>query len=197
MPLETREITRADILEIEDYAARRRELKQRIIEIKKNRWVPVGPDASFYFESYDTMWMQIQEMLYIEKGGEAQVIDELAAYNPLVPKGRELVATMMFEIEDETRRARELGRRGGIEHMVTMRVGEQIIAAVPDEDADRTNAAGKTSAVHFFHFPFTDQQVDLFRDPDVEVVISFSHENYTHMAGVTRAARTALASDFS
>ena len=93
------EIGRADILPMEDYAARRAELKREISGIKRNRRIEVGPFATFYFESYRTMWHQIHEMLYIEKGGEDQIAGELGAYNPLIPKGRELVATVMFEID--------------------------------------------------------------------------------------------------
>lgn len=196
MSVETREITRDDLLAPEEYATQRQDLKRKIIDSKKNRRVQVGPDATFYFESYDTMWMQIQEMLHIEKGGEAQISDELAAYNPLVPKGRELVATMMFEIEDEALRGRLLRQRGGAEHTVTLKIGEQVIHAVPDEDVERTNASGKTSAVHFFHFSFSDEQVERFRDMDVEVVLGFGHENYAHMAMMPRAVREALVMDF-
>lgn len=197
MPAEARLITRDDILAPDEYAARRADLKRRNIELKKNRRVAVGPDAAFYFENYDTMWMQIQEMLHIEKGGEDQISDELAAYNPLVPNGRELVATMMFEIVDEVRRGELLGQRGGIEHTVTLSVGDQVVRAVPEGDVARTNARGKTSAVHFFHFPFTDQQVTVFKDPDAKAVLGFGHENYTHMAGIPRAVRDALGKDFA
>ncbi len=136
MPAEMREITRADILAPEAYISQRCDLKQRIIGIKKNRRIAVGPDAIFYFENYDTMWMQIQEILHIEKGGEQQIMDELSAYNPLVPNGRELVATMMFEIEDERRRARELNRRGGVEHTVTLKISDQTVAAVLEDDVE-------------------------------------------------------------
>lgn len=197
MPLSTREITREDLLAPADYAAQRRELKSRIIDVKRDRRVQVGPDATFFFENYDTMWMQIQEMLYIEKGGDAQIADELAAYNPLVPKGRELVATMMFEIEDEIRRDRLLRQRGGVENTAIFKLGGQIIHAIPESDVERTNASGKTSSVHFFHFPFTDTQVDQFRDQDVEVALGFEHENYAHLAVVPKAVRSALAQDFS
>ena len=73
---------------------------RKIAAIKRNRRVEVGPYVTFYFESYDTMWLQVQEMVYIEKGGAAQLPDELAAYNPLIPKGTELTATFMIEIDD-------------------------------------------------------------------------------------------------
>src|SRR5690606_12633858 len=97
---------------------------------------------------------QIQEMLYIERGGDAQLTDELAAYNPLIPQGRELVATFMIEIEDEARRRRILAKLGGIEKTITLEIDGAAIQAVPEADQERTTATGKTSSVHFLHFPF-------------------------------------------
>src|SRR5947199_5191967 len=115
MPATQRRITPADIIAYEKYAAERAQFRKNIIPMKQKRRVQVGPFATFYFEKYDTMWLQVQEMLHIEKGGEAQLRDELEAYNPLIPQGRELVATVMFEIEDPARRARELARLGDVE----------------------------------------------------------------------------------
>ena len=117
-----REITRSDILAMEDFAAIRQSRRAEISAIKRHRRAAIGPDATIYFESYDTMWWQIHEMLYIEKGGEAQIADELAAFNPLIPKGRELVATLMFEIDDPARRAHLLNKLGGVENCVTITV---------------------------------------------------------------------------
>ena len=99
-------------------------------EIKKDRRLEVGPFATFYFECYDTMLHQVQEMLFIEKGGEEQIEDELAAYNPLIPQGSELVATVMFEIDDPVRRARVLGMLGGVEDKAFIRVGGDTIRGV-------------------------------------------------------------------
>src|SRR6185437_1915776 len=101
---EKRRITRADIMPLADYTRERAERRRRITEVKRKRRVAVGPFATFYFENYETMWQQIHEMLYIEKGGEEQIEDELRAYNPLIPQGNELVATVMFEIDDAVRR---------------------------------------------------------------------------------------------
>ena len=98
------EITRADILAMADYVRERKERRRALVEVKKHRRLEVGPVCSFYFENFETMWNQIHEMLFIEKGGEAQIADELSAYNPLIPKGCELVATVMFEIDDPVRR---------------------------------------------------------------------------------------------
>ena len=95
-----RRITPADILCDADYVAQRNDLRSRAIAMKKNRRVEVGPFATFYFENYETMWLQVQEMLRIEKGGAEQLAGELEAYNPLIPQGQELIATLMLEIED-------------------------------------------------------------------------------------------------
>ena len=107
------EITRDDIMDMAEYGAIRKERRREMIAKKKQRRVAIGPDAHAHFEDYDSMWLQVHEMLYIEKGGEDQLVDELAAYNPLIPKGRELVCTVLFEIDDPVRRARVLAGLGG------------------------------------------------------------------------------------
>ena len=191
-----KEITRADILPFDEYAASRRERKKALTEMKKNRRMEVGPHATFYFESYETMWNQIHEMLYIERGGENQIPDELVAYNPLIPQGRELVATVMFEIGDADRRAKVLANLGGVEETISITVGGDKIRGVAETDVDRTTDDGKASSVQFVHFPFTDAQVDAFRQSEADVIVGFSHENYSHMAGMTGAVRAALAKDF-
>ncbi len=190
------EITRADILPMADYVRTRKELRRALVDAKKNRRLEVGPVCSFYFENYQTMWNQIHEMLFIEKGGEAQIADELSAYNPLIPKGRELVATVMFEIDDPARRGALLAKLGGIEETAFIRIGGETIAGVPEIDVDRTSAAGKASAVQFLHFPFSDAQVANFREEGAEIVLGFSHPEYAHMAVLPAPVRQALAGDF-
>ncbi len=190
------EITQDDILPMADYAKVRKDRRAAVTAVKKNRRMEVGPVATFYFENYDTMWHQVHEMLFIEKGGEAQIPDELAAYNPLIPKGNELVATVMFEIDDPVRRANVLGRLGGVEETVTIRFDDEEVAGVPEEDVDRTTADGKASSVQFIHFPFTHEQVDKFKTPDTQVIVGIGHENYAHMAVMPEATRAALAKDF-
>jgi len=166
-------------------------------DIKKHRRVAIGPHAAFYFENYDTMWRQIHEMLYIEKGGEAQIPDELAAYNPLIPKGRELVATLMFEIDDEALRKRVLGRLGGVEETVFIKFGGYEIIATAETDVDRTTAAGKASSVQFLHFNFTDEQAAAFKAFEGDVMLGIKHENYPHMTLLPAATKAALESDFA
>ena len=190
------EITRADIMDMEAYGEIRRARREEISAIKGDRRVEVGPFAAFYFENYDTMWYQIHEMLYIEKGGEAQIGDELSAYNPLIPDGGELVTTLMFEIEDEDRRKRELGRLGGVEGNVSLTVGGETIGAVAEKDVERSKPDGRTSSVHFLHFPFTPAQVASFKTEGARVVLAIGHEHYAHMAVLPERVRAALAADF-
>ena len=196
MPSRT-EITRADILPLEEFAKIRKEKRQALVGVKKNRRIEVGPVATFYFENYDTMWWQIHEMLFIEKGGEDQIPDELSAYNPLIPKGRELVCTIMFEIDEPVRRAIFLARLGGVEETVFLEFAGETVAGVPEADIDRTSEEGKASSVQFVHFPFTDGQVEKFRTKGTQVVIGFRHPQYAHMAIMPDTVREALAADFS
>lgn len=189
-------LTRADILPLDEYAKVRRQRRSEISEIKKRRRVEVGPFATFYFENFDTMWQQVQEMLYIEKGGEAQIEDELDAYNPLIPQGRELVATVMFEIDDPARRARELTRLGGIEDHVFIEIGGKRIRGQSDPTRENTNPDGKASSVQFLRFPFPSEQIAAFKTPDARVLVGFDHPNYGHIAIMPEPVRAALSEDF-
>jgi hypothetical protein len=191
-----RRITRADIMPLEEYSAQRKERRRKVTELKRDRRVAVGPDATFYFESYDTMWHQVHEMLFIEKGGEDQIEDELRAYNPLIPNGHELIATLMFEIEDPARRARFLSGLGGVEETVTLEFAGETVAAVPEADVDRTTADGKASSVQFLHFPFTAGQIEKFKKPGAKVTVAIAHAKYGHAAVLPETVRQALARDF-
>ena len=190
------QLTREDILPSPEYAAMRSEQRKRITEIKRRRRVDVGPFATFYFENYETMRHQVQEMLHIERGGDAQIEDELAAYNPLVPQGKELVATVMFEIDDPARRASVLASLGGIEHRVFLDVTGERIRGEPDPTRENTSPEGKASSVQFLRFPFTGDQIVRFKTPGARVIAGFDHPNYGHMAVVLEPVRSALAEDF-
>jgi hypothetical protein len=197
MPANLRQVTPADLMPDADYAKVRRERRAELLPAKRLRRVPLGPVCTFYFESYETMLFQIQEMLLTEKGGAAQVPDELAAYNPLIPQGSELVATVMFEIEDPVRREAILARLGGVDDQFFLQVGGARILGLPEGDIERTREDGKTSSVHFLRFPLTPDQVAVFRDPGTEIMIGCAHEAYTHLAGLTPATRAELAKDFA
>lgn len=191
-----KEITRSDILPMETYSVERRELRRDLVEKKKFRRQEIGPVCTFYFENYETMWAQIHEMLYIEKGGEEQIDDELSAYNPLIPQGRELVATVMFEIDDPLRRKTFLAKLGGIEETAFFEIDGEKVIGKPEEDVDRTTADGKASAVQFIHFNFSEAQVAAFKKPDTRVILGFDHPAYSHMTILSEDVRAALAKDF-
>ena len=190
------ELTPADILPNAEYAKVRAESRQRVKEHKRNRRVDVGPIVTFYFESYDTMWLQVQEMVFIEKGGPEQVPGELTAYNPLIPKGRELVATFMIEIPDAEHRRHILGTLGGIEEQVFISVGGERVKAIAETDQDRSTAEGKASSVQFVHFLFTDAQAEAFKASGTEVILGITHPEYNHMAVLSETVRAELAGDF-
>ena len=196
MPKEKREIEKKDIIPLDVYTKKRKELRKSIVELKKDRRISLGPYATFYFENYETMLAQVQEMLYIEKGGDEQLRDELAAYNPLIPTGNELIATLMFEIDNPVSRSAFLSKVGGIEENVFMKIGNEIIKAIPEEDVDRTSADGKASSVQFVHFKFNDQQIEKFRLKSSNIEIGIDHNEYSHTTRLNEVAVKSLSQDF-
>jgi len=191
-----REVKKSDLMPLEEYSKKRKEIRKEIVNYKKNRRVSLGPHANFYFESYKTMKAQIQEMLYIEKGGDEQIKDELTAYNPLIPNGNELVATLMFEIDNPVLRLDFLNKVGGIEEKVYMKVGNEKIIATPEKDLDRTSDEGKASSVQFIHFNFSEQQIKNFKDIEKEIIIGIDHNLYNHMSKISEETRKSLSEDF-
>jgi hypothetical protein len=196
MPEALRHITPEDLLPDAEFAKVRRERRAALLPVKRLRRVELGPVCTFYFESFETMLFQVQEMLLTEKGGPAQLPDELAAYNPLIPQGNELVATVMFEIADEARRTALLSRLGGAEDCFFLQVAGDRIGGVPEGDIERTREDGKTSSVHFLHFPLTEAQKAVFRDPATTILVGCDHEHYAHMAALSPATRAELSRDF-
>jgi hypothetical protein len=197
MSKNNRKIEKSDLLATEIYEKDRKEIRKKLVEFKKRRRVALGPYATFYFESFETMLAQVQEMLHIEKGGDAQLEDELIAYNPLVPNGKELTATLMFEIDNPITRATFLGNVGGIEEKVFMKVDGEIIKAAPEEDVDRTSAKGKASSVQFLHFKFNESQIKKFKSFLLEIEIGINHEKYSHTTKLPSLTIESLAADFN
>jgi hypothetical protein len=191
------QLTPGDILDMDAYNEIRATRRAEIVAKKKLRRLAVGPYATFYFESYETMWYQVQEMLRIEKGGDAQLKDELEAYNPLIPNGHELVATVMFEIDNPDIRTAFLSGLGGVEENMTLEIDGEAIVAVPEQDVDRTNADGKASSVQFVHFNFSDDQIAKFKNQDTRVTVGISHPKYGHMTVLSDDSQAALAEDFA
>ena len=197
MPKNKKEILQDDVMPLETYIKKRKELRKNIVEFKKYRRISLGPYATFYFESYETMLAQVQEMLYIEKGGDEQLKDELTAYNPLIPNGKELIATLMFEIDNPVSRAAFLSKVGGIENTVFMKINGDFIKAVPEEDVDRTSADGKASSVQFIHFKLSDHQIENFRSGLSQVELGINHDEYSHTTKLTDKTLKSLSADFN
>ena len=197
MPAAQRRITPEDLLPDVEFAQRRKAWRAELLPMKRLRRIDLGPYCTWYFENYDTMLFQVQEMLLIEKGGAAQVPDELAAYNPLIPTGAELVATIMFEIDDPVRREAVLARMGGVEDGFYVSVGGERVLGVAEGDVERTRDDGKTSSVHFLRFPLKPEHIARFRDPGTEIAIGCAHERYSHQAGLSPATRAELSRDFA
>ena len=197
MPREKREIQKNDIMPLDIYTKQRKGLRKNILEFKKNRRVSLGPYATFYFESYETMLAQVQEMLYIEKGGDEQLKDELSAYNPLIPDGKELIATLMFEIDNPVSRAAFLSKVGGIENNVFLMIDGEKVKAVPEEDVDRTSSEGKASSVQFIHFKLNESQIKKFKLCSHNIEIGIDHKEYFHTTKLSNITMKSLSADFN
>ena len=196
MSKEKRQIEKKDLISADIYEKNRKQIRKDLVEFKKDRRIALGPYATFYFESFETMVAQVQEMLHIEKGGDEQLKDELIAYNPLVPSGKELIATLMFEIDNPTSRAKFLGKVGGIEEKVFMKINNEIVKAVPEEDVDRTSAEGKASSVQFIHFILNEDQVSKFKSDSVTIELGINHKEYTHTTRLAENSVKSLCADF-
>ncbi|MDA7459781.1 DUF3501 family protein [Candidatus Pelagibacter ubique] len=196
MSKEKRQIEKEDLLPSDVYAKSRKQIRKDLVEFKKDRRIALGPYATFYFESFETMVAQVQEMLHIEKGGDEQLKDELIAYNPLVPSGKELIATLMFEIDNPISRAKFLGKVGGIEEKVFMKINNEIVKAVPEADVDRTSAEGKASSVQFIHFKLNDDQISKFKSDSATIELGIDHKEYTHTTKLSENSIKSLCDDF-
>ena len=196
MSKEKRQIEKEDLLPSDVYAKSRKQIRKDLVEFKKNRRIALGPYATFYFESFETMVAQVQEMLHIENGGDEQLKDELVAYNPLVPNGKELTATLMFEIDNPISRSAFLGKVGGIEEKIFMKINDEIIKATPEEDVDRTSAEGKASSVQFIHFKLNDDQISKFKSDSATIELGIDHKEYTHTTRLAENSVKSLCADF-
>lgn len=193
MPRNARTITAADILPLDRYELIRNDKKQEALLRKKLTRMGVGPHATALFETWDSMWLQVQEMLRIEKGGDDQLVDELSAYDPMVPKGRELTCTLLFEIEDPVRRDAFLRTIGGVEDHISLQVGSQVIRARPEGDVERTRESdGKASAVHFLHFDFDNAAIAAWKSGEGNAMLVIDHPNYGHAAIISSDSREYL-----
>ena len=196
MTKEKKQIDKKDLIPAEVYEKNRKQIRKELLEFKKNRRVSLGPYATFYFESFETMLAQVQEMLYIEKGGDEQLKDELIAYNPLVPNGKELTATLMFEIDNPVSRVTFLEKIGGIEEKVFFKIDNEIVKASPEEDVNRTSAEGKASSVQFLHFKFSNDQINKFKSKNLSIELEINHKEYSHSTKLNEDNIKCLLADF-
>ena len=196
MSKEKKLIEKSDLIPADIYAKNRKQIRKDLVEFKKNRRIALGPYATFYFESFETMLAQVQEMLYIEKGGDEQLKDELTAYNPLVPSGKELTATLMFEIDNPVSRAAFLSKVGGIEEKVYMIIDGETVKAIPEEDVDRTSEEGKASSVQFIHFKMNDEQISKFKSLNSSIELGIDHKDYSHTTKLSQETIKSLSVDF-
>jgi hypothetical protein len=191
-------ISRDSLLTLEAYAKQRKEFRAKVIAHKKNRTLTLGQHVTLIFEDELTIRYQIQEMLRIEKTFEEEGIqDELDAYNPLIPDGSNLKATMMIEYDDPVVRKRELAKLRGIEDKVYVQVdGHAKVYAIADEDLERENEE-KTSSVHFLRFEFTPAMIASFKG-GAAIAIGCDHPAYAvRVDEIAPAAQTSLARDFA
>ena len=189
------QITRNDLMSLEQYAEKRGEFRQQVLEHKKHRQVALGPNATLYFEDRLTLLYQIQEMLRIEKVFEADGInEELEAYNPLIPSGRNFKATFMIEYPDPTVRAAQLEKMVRIEDLVWMQIGEHDkVWSIADEDLERSTEE-KTSAVHFLRFELSEEMAQALKN-GADWKIGVQHPVYTYELAVEGETRESLLND--
>ena len=196
--IEMAKLTRDSLMTLEAYAKARKEFRARVIAHKKNRTVALGDHVTLIFEDELTIRYQVQEMLRVERiFEEAGIQDELDAYNPLIPDGRNLKATMMIEYEDENERRAALARLRGIEDRAWVQVEAlQKVYAVADEDLDRETEE-KTSSVHFLRFQLTDEMADALKY-GVSLSIGIDHPHYqAKIEPVPPEVRAALVKDLA
>ena len=191
------QISRDSLLTLEAYAKQRNAFRARVLAHKKNRTVRLGEHVTLIFEDELTIRYQIQEMLRIEKTfEEAGIQDELDAYNPLVPDGSNLKATMMIEYEDPVARKDALAKLKGVEERVYVQVdGQRKVYAIADEDLERENAE-KTSSVHFLRFEFDTPAIAAAKQ-GAAIALGIDHPHYTvRLDEVAPQVQAALAQDF-
>lgn len=188
-------LTPKDLLSLEEYHRQRPRLRAEVLEHKRNRQVPIGPNLTLYFEDRLTMHYQVQEMLRAERIFESEAIaEELEAYNPLIPDGTNLKATMMLEFPEVAERRAALASLVGIEHRVYLRIGTlDKVFAHADEDLSRSDDS-KTSAVHFLRFEL-DATMRAALKGGAALTFGVEHDRYRHEVEASQAVGASLAAD--
>lgn len=192
---QTHHLSRNDLWSLEEYAVKRPEFRTKVMQHKKHRQIPLGPNSTLYFEDRITVRYQIQEMLRIEKVFEAEGIEEeLEAYNPMLPDGSNWKATYMIEYTDADIRSAQLEKMIGIEDLVWVQVdGFDKVWAISDEDLERTNDT-KTSSVHFMRFELAKEMIDGLKN-GADLSMGVEHSVYTHSIKLLDDSRNSLIND--
>lgn len=190
-------LSRADLMSLEQYSTARKEFRSRVLDHKRNRSIPIGPNATWAFEDRLTIQYQVQEMLRVERIFEsAGIQDELDAYNPLIPDGSNWKVTFLIEFPDPEERKQRLARMKGIEERCWVQVqGEERSFAIADEDLERENEE-KTSSVHFLRFELSPEMASKVK-AGAAVKVGIDHPNYNYEVELTQAQRDSLAKDLS
>ena len=194
--MEQSQIKAEDIYDRKDYLTKRTQLRKEMVSRKKRRRIDIGPYITLYFENRDTIIHQINEMVFIENGGEEQIHEEIAAYKSLIPNGKELIATVMVEIDNPLKRSEVLSKLGGFEETFAIKVGNNIVEGKAELDVDRTTADGKASSVQFVHFNFNEEDIKNFKDDNVKVELSINHREYSHSTLLQFDTKSELSGDF-
>ena len=194
--MEQNQIKPKDIFERNEYMSKRTQLRKEIVARKRKRRIDVGPYVTLYFENRDTIVHQINEMVFIENGGQEQIKEEILAYKSLIPNGKELIATVMIEIDSPLKRSEVLSKMGGFEETFIIKIGDTIIDGKAELDVDRTTADGKASSVQFVHFHFKKEDIKKFRDNYTKVELSINHKAYTHSTLLQDETKNELSLDF-
>ncbi|MAH88788.1 MAG: hypothetical protein CMJ06_01885 [Pelagibacterales bacterium] len=189
-------IEEREILSRSTYIGKRKTLRENMVLRKKLRRIDIGPYITVYFENKDTIIHQINEMVYIENGGKEQVKEEIAAYKSLVPNGKELVATVMVEIDTPIKRAEFLGKMGGFEEKIGIMIDNIKIEGKAELDGDRTTADGKASSVQFVHFEFNDENINNIKKNKDKISLCINHHNYKHSTLLNTSTIEELIKDF-
>jgi hypothetical protein len=179
-------LTSKDMMPLEEYGKRRAEIRQKLRPLKNARRISVGPYATVMLEHYDTIWHQVHEMLYVEKGGADQIQGELEAYNPLMPTPSSFTFTLMFEVDNPIRRLEFLKSISRVDHCIYLNWGDNSLQAHPIDALERTRDDGKTSAVHFMRFDFDDASKASFLQHEGDIFFTIRHENYFHGTALSR-----------
>jgi hypothetical protein len=190
-------LTAQDLYSLEQYSAHRPDYKRRAVEHRKRRQIRLGMNMTLHFEDRVTVQYQIQEMLLIERTFSPQGIqDELDAYNPLIPTGTNLKATLTIEYSDPQIRQQQLSRLRGVEDLVYVQVeGHDPVYAIADEDLDRSTDE-KTAAVHFLRFEFTEHMIKTLSESQTGLTMGVNHDNYSHSTPIHAGTINSLIADF-